>query len=89
MGKVLQQELEILLDETEQSDVRDFTFELINTVFSEFCDIEIEDIDIELMSAYVQEVEQSLEIYNPALELDIIYIERLMKILDNYIKTHE
>lgn len=89
MGKKLQEELEVLLDEAEQSDIRDFSFELINAVWSEFCDIDSEDIELEMVKAYAQETQQSLEIFNPALELDIIYLEKLMKMLDNYIKTHE
>lgn len=89
MAKKLQEELEVLLDEAEQSDIKDFSFELINAVWSEFCDIDPEDIELEMVKAYAQETQQSLEIFNPALELDIIYLEKLMKMLDNYIKTHE
>ena len=89
MGNTFQEELEILMDEAEESDIRDFSFELINAVWSEFCDVEPEDIELEMVKAYGQETQQSLEIFNPALELDIIYLERLMKIIDNYVKTHE
>ena len=89
MANELQEQLEILMDESEQDDIKDFSFELINAVWSEFCDVDPEDIELEMVKAYAQETEQSLEIFNPTLELDITYLERLMKILETYIKKHE
>lgn len=89
MAKQFQEDLEVLMDEAEQSDIKDFSFELINAVWSEFCDVDAEDIELEMVKAYAQETQQSLEIFNPALELDIIYLEKLMKLLDDYIKKYE
>lgn len=89
MQKNFQEELEVLMDESEQSDVKDFTFELINAVWSEFCDVDAEDIELEMVKAYAQETEQSLEIMNPALELDVEYLKKLLNLLENYIKTQK
>ena len=82
MNSNLQQELDELMTEIEESDVKDFTFELVNAVWDEFSDEESEDIDQEMVKAYEMETRQSLEIFNPELELDISYIKRLLNILE-------
>ena len=84
-----QQEIADLLDEVEISDVRTFTFELISLAYDEFCDIDLEDIELEVAEAYLKEVDDSLEIFNPEIELDIIYLKKLQNILENYIKTQK
>ena len=85
MEQDFQEELSDLMDEIEISDVRNFTFELISIAFDEFCDIDPEDIELEVAEAYLKEVEDSLEIFNP----DIIYLKKLQNILENYIKTQK
>ena len=82
MNSNLQQELDELMTEIEESDVKDFTFELVNAVWDEFSDEESEDIDQEMVKAYEMETRQSLEIFNPELKLDISYIKRLLNILE-------
>ena len=84
-----QQEIEDLLDEVEISDVRTFTFELISLAYDEFCDIDLEDIELEVAEAYLKEVDDTLEIFNPEIELDIFYLKKLQNILENYIKTQK
>jgi hypothetical protein len=82
MNSNLQQELDELMTEIEESDVKDFTFELVNAVWDEFSDEESEDIDQEMVKAYEMETRQSLEIFNPELDLDISYMKRLLNILE-------
>jgi hypothetical protein len=89
MDHDFQEEIADLMAETEISDVRNFTFELISIAFDEFCDIDPEDIELEVAEAYLKEVEDSLEIFNPEIELDIIYLKKLQNILENYIKTQK
>jgi hypothetical protein len=89
MSQEFQEELSVLMDETEISDVRSFTYELIAIAFDEFCDIDPEDIELEVARAYLREVNDSLEIFNPEIELDIIYLKKLQFLLENYIKTQE
>lgn len=89
MSQEFQEELATLMAETEISDVRSFTFELISIAFDEFCDIDPEDIELEVANAYLREVNDSLEIFNPEIELDIIYLKKLQFLLENYIKTQE
>lgn len=82
MNSDLKQELDELMTEIEESDVKDFTFELVNAVWDEFSDEESEDIDQEMVKAYEMETRQSLEIFNPELDLDISYMKRLLNILE-------
>jgi hypothetical protein len=89
MEQDFQQEIADLLDEVEISDVRTFTFELISLAYDEFCDIDLEDIELEVAEAYLKEVDDTLEIFNPEIELDIFYLKKLQNILENYIKTQK
>jgi hypothetical protein len=89
MEQDFQQEIADLLDEVEISDVRTFTFELISLAYDEFCDIDLEDIELEVTEAYLKEVDDTLEIFNPEIELDIFYLKKLQNILENYIKTQK
>lgn len=85
MSKNLQDDIEKLIDEAESADIKSFTFELINAVWAEFCDIDPEDIEKPMVEAYLQETDQSLEIFNPELKTDLVYMYELKTILEKYL----
>jgi hypothetical protein len=79
-------DLEELMSKSENLDIKDFTYSLLSLIWAELCLNYGEEITKEDLSAFAEEVRQSLEIMNPALKTDIELIENLLNTLENYKK---
>lgn len=79
-----QEKMNILIAESEESDVKDFTYNLILLVWSEVCGVPDPEIDETTVESMIIEIEQSLEIMNPELKLDVKALEELLNSVKSY-----
>lgn len=79
-----QQKMNKLIAESEESDVKDFTYNLILLVWSEVCGVPDPEIDESTVESMIIEIEQSLEIMNPELKSDVKALEELLNSLKLY-----
>jgi hypothetical protein len=79
-----QEKMNILIAESEESDVKDFTYNLILLVWSEVCGVPDPEIDETTVESMIIEIEQSLEIMNPELKLDVKALEELLNCVKSY-----
>ena len=79
-----QQKVEEIMTETEASEVKDFTFNLISLVWSEVCGIPNPEIDENTAESMIMEVEQSIEIMNPELKEDKKLLEDVLNSIKLY-----
>lgn len=74
----LQQNLNKIIEESDNLELTIFTFELLDCIWCDIVEEEDEEICESLIEAYANEVRNSLEIMNPDLKIDI---EMLKKVL--------
>lgn len=79
-----QEKLNKLIAESEESDVKDFTYNLILLVWSEVCGVPNPEIDESIIESMIIEIEQSLEIMNPELKSDVKALENLLNSVKSY-----
>lgn len=79
-----QEKMNKLIAESEESDVKDFTYNLILLVWSEVCGVPDPEIDETTVESMIIEIEQSLEIMNPELKLDVKALEELLNCVKSY-----
>lgn len=79
-----QQKMNVLIAESEESDVKDFTYNLILLVWSEVCGVPNPEIDESTIESMIIEIEQSLEIMNPELKSDVKALEELLYCVKSY-----
>lgn len=79
-----QDKMNKLIAESEESDVKDFTYNLILLVWSEVCGVPDPEIDETTVESMIIEIEQSLEIMNPELKLDVKALEELLNSVKSY-----
>lgn len=81
----LNEKLVKILDEADTLPLTVFTFDLLDCIWSDIIEEEDEELSIELVEAYVHEVESSLQIMNPAIEKDVETLEKVLNHLKLYL----
>jgi threonine dehydratase len=82
---VFKEEIDQIINEAEQANVKDFTYNLILMIWDEFCTISDEEINENMIKDYTEEVKQSLEIMNPAFETDVQLVKILLATMEKYL----
>lgn len=75
---------DILAKIEEELPVKDYTYCILSLVWSEFSYIQVETLTDESFTGVVEELEQLLEVLNPALVNDIFAIESVLKAIEEY-----
>lgn len=81
--KELQENLNKIIEESDNLELTLFTFELLDCIWSDIVQEEDEEICESLIEAYENEVRNSLEIMNPDLKIDIDVLEKVLAELEN------
>lgn len=76
--KELQENLNKIIEESDNLELTLFTFELLDCIWSDIVQEEDEEICESLIEAYENEVRNSLEIMNPDLKIDIDVLEKVL-----------
>ena len=85
--KELKENLNKIIDESDNLELTMFTFELLDCIWCDIIEEEEEEICEDLLEAYANEVRNSLEIMNPDLKIDIDVLEKVLIELENCIKS--
>jgi hypothetical protein len=84
--KEFQENLNKLIEESNNLELSLFSFELLDCIWADIIDEDDEEITESLVEAYANEVRNSLEIMNPDLKIDINILEKVLKELEFYIE---
>lgn len=84
--KELQENLNKIIEESDNLELTLFTFELLDCIWSDIVQEEDEEICESLIEAYENEVRNSLEIMNPDLKIDIDVLEKVLTELKNSVQ---
>lgn len=76
--KELKENLNKIVDESDNLELSMFTFELLDCVWCDIVEEEDEELCEDLLEAYENEVRNSLEIMNPDLKIDIKVLESVL-----------
>lgn len=85
--KELQENLNKIIDESDNLELTMFTFELLDCLWCDIVEEEDEEVCEDLIEAYENEVRNSLEIMNPDLKIDINVLEKVLIELGNSRKS--
>jgi hypothetical protein len=77
-----------LLEEADDLDLSQFTFDLLDCIWVDILDKNEPENYKNLVEAYANEIESSLEIFNPELKKDIEILEKILKQLEFYVETY-
>jgi hypothetical protein len=77
-----------ILEESDDLDLSEFTFDLLDCIWADILDENEPENYKNLVEAYANEIESSLEIFNPELKTDIEILEKVLKELQLYIETY-
>jgi hypothetical protein len=86
--KELQQNLNEIIDLSDNLELTLFTFELLDCIWADIIEEDNEEITNSLIEAYANEVRNSIEIMNPDLKIDIETLEKVLRELDFYLETN-
>ena len=85
-NEVFKEKLTNIVNLSEDLELKNFTYDVIDCLY---VDLETSQFDTEctlLVEGYVNEIENSLEIMNPDLKIDIELLENLLVILEEYLE---
>jgi hypothetical protein len=77
-----------IIEEADDLDLSQFTFDLLDCIWVDILDKNEPENYKNLVEAYANEIESSLEIFNPELKKDIEILEKVLKELQLYIETY-
>ena len=77
-----------ILEESDDLELSEFTFDLLDCIWVDILDENEPENYKNLVEAYANEIESSLEIFNPELKTDIEILEKVLKQLEFYTETH-
>jgi len=80
------QEIEKLLDEADEMKLSDFTYDLLDCIYSDIVSENINDFSKNTVEGYINEIENSLKIFNPELNEDIFVLEKMLNLLETYLE---
>jgi hypothetical protein len=83
------EEINAFLEKSEGLELSDFTNSLIYSAISQIFDEETDEIDVESVEDAAETVFEVLEIIKPELKSDIIVLNDLSELLENYLDTQE
>ncbi len=79
------QEIDGILTKIEEElPVKDYTYSILSLVWSEFCITGVQSFTDEDFTGVVEELEQLLEVLNPALVNDMFAIGSVLKAIEKY-----
>lgn len=83
---IFKKKLQDIVDESDNLELKNFTYDLIDCVYVDIVCEEPNEISKNLVEGYINEVENSIEIYNPEYKQDIEILEKILKELDFYLE---
>lgn len=83
------EEIKSFLEKSENLELADFTNSIIYSTISEIFDEETEDIDVESIEDCAETLFEVLEVMNPELKNDVIVLNDLSELLENYSENQE
>ncbi len=83
---IFKKKLEDIVDESDNLELKNFTYDLIDCIYVDIVCEDSNEISKNLVEGYKNEVENSIEIYNPEYKQDIEMLEKILKELDFYLE---
>lgn len=83
---VFKENIEKILDEADENDLFDFTYDLFDCIYSDIVCENMSDLYKNTIEAYVDEIKNSLEIFNPEMKMDISLLEKMLVELERYLE---
>lgn len=83
---IFKKKIDEIVLESDDLDLKNFTYDLIDCIYVDIVCENSEKITKILVEGYLNEVKNSIEIYNPEYIQDIEILEKLLKELDCYLE---
>lgn len=78
--------IENIIDEAENLELKDYTFDLLDCIYIDICYPEDQLFNKFTLEGYVEELKNSIEIFNPEYTLDIEIMEKLLKEMEPFLE---
>lgn len=83
---IFKKNLENIVDESDTLDLKQFTFDLLDCIYVDIVCEESHKISKLVVEGYINEVKNSIEVFNPEYKLDIEILEKVLKELDYFLE---
>ena len=83
---VFKKNLNNIVDESDYLELKQFTFDLLDCIYVDIVCEENGKITKLVIEGYINEVKNSIEVFNPEYKLDIEVLEKILKELDYFLE---
>lgn len=83
---IFKKNLNNIVDESDYLELKQFTFDLLDCIYVDIVCEENGKITKLIIEGYINEVKNSIEVFNPEYKLDIEVLEKILKELDYFLE---
>lgn len=83
---IFQKNLNNIVDESDFLELKQFTFDLLDCLYVDIVCEETQKVSKLVIEGYINEVKNSIEVFNPEYKLDIEILEKVLKELDYFLE---
>jgi hypothetical protein len=83
---IFQKNLNNIVDESDFLELKQFTFDLLDCLYVDIVCEETQKVSKLVIEGYINEVKNSIEVFNPEYKLDIEILEKVLKELDFFLE---
>lgn len=83
---IFQNNLNNIVDESDFLELKQFTFDLLDCLYVDIVCEETHKVTKLVIEGYINEVKNSIEVFNPEYKLDIEILEKVLKELDYFLE---
>jgi hypothetical protein len=83
---IFQKNLNNIVDESDFLELKQFTFDLLDCLYVDIVCEEPQKVSKLVIEGYINEVKNSIEVFNPEYKLDIEILEKVLKELDYFLE---
>ena len=83
---IFRENIEKILDEADESELYDFTCDLFDCIYSDLVCEDESELYKNTVEAYADEIKNSIDIFNPSIKMDLLFLEKMLLELDRYLE---